>query len=162
MIDFTTDEDEPNSPTNQPSKSSGTPQRRPVPTSTPNVAEGTRSNAFPKATTNNPPQPPAKISNEVTDARGNPIAQATIRGPPQLPMSVPPVPPRQVQIAESHHGQSDGSHSTRSRSQANQESDQDQNVFTPPSMSSGLSGSPPARPEPPAKKSTSSFRKIFK
>ncbi|KAA8632216.1 hypothetical protein SMACR_01469 [Sordaria macrospora] len=162
LIDFTTDEDEPNSPTNQPSKSSGTPQRRPVPTSTPNVAEGTRSNASPKATTNNPPQPPAKISNEVTDARGNPIAQATIRGPPQLPMSVPPVPPRQVQIAESHHGQSDGSHSTRSRSQANQESDQDQNVFTPPSMSSGLSGSPPARPEPPAKKSTSSFRKIFK
>ncbi|KAK3948389.1 P-loop containing nucleoside triphosphate hydrolase protein [Pseudoneurospora amorphoporcata] len=162
LADVTTDEDEPQSPANQPSRSSSTPRRRPLPTSTPNVAEGTRGNAIPKATSNYPPQLPAKISNEVTDARGNPITEATIHGPPQLPMSVPPVPSRQLQIAESNYGQSDGSHSNRSKSQTNHETDQDENVFTPPSTSSVLSGSPTARPHPPVKKSTSSFRKIFK
>ncbi|KAK3355495.1 P-loop containing nucleoside triphosphate hydrolase protein [Neurospora tetraspora] len=135
LIDATSDEDEPLTATNHAAESSNTPRRRPLPTSIPNM---------------------------VVDARGNPITEATIRGPPQLPMSVPPVPPRQLQIAESTLGTSDGSYSSRGRSQGNQQTEKDKNGISPPSTSSVVSGLPPSLPEPPMKRHTSSFRSIFK
>ncbi|EGZ76819.1 hypothetical protein NEUTE2DRAFT_50144 [Neurospora tetrasperma FGSC 2509] len=121
LTDGTSGEDEPQSATDQFSRSSSTPRRRPLPESTPNVAGDTRSNA---------------------------VVEATARGPPQLP---PPVPPRQLQIAESDYGQLDALYDGGRTSQTNQKTDQDKYGVSPPSL-----------PDHPMKRHTSSFRNIFK
>lgn len=185
IYDGTTDEDEPQPPTNKSSRSSSTPRRRPVPTSTPNVAEGMLGNAITEATICGPPQlpmsapdgnavappelpmsvPPAMISRKPAprtsmDEHRNAIMASTIPGPPQLPMSVPPIPSRQLQIAECLVGQSDGPHKSQVMSAANQETNQDRGDIVTPSTSSV--SSPPTRLEPPPKKHSSTLRNLFK
>ncbi|EAA35708.1 hypothetical protein GE21DRAFT_1922 [Neurospora crassa] len=121
LTDGTSGEDEPQSAANRVSRSSSTPRRRPLPASTPNVAGDTRSNT---------------------------VVEATARGPPQLP---PPVPPRQLQIAESECGQLDALYDSERKLQTNQKTDPDKNGVSPPSV-----------PDHPMKRHTSSFRNIFK
>ncbi|KAK3395376.1 P-loop containing nucleoside triphosphate hydrolase protein [Sordaria brevicollis] len=93
------------------------------------------------------------------DEHRNIILAPSVAGPPQLPMAVPPVPPRQLQIAERLQGQRDGPHGSPGTPGATQETDQDAGDIATPSTSSVAS--PPTRSEVPAKKPTSTLRKLF-